>query len=350
MNSHPILQRNLTELDEWLAPHEEDVLDPGLPIIDAHHHMWWRPPESYQLPELMGDIGSGHNVRGTVFVQCTAMYRADGPEELRPVGETEYVNGVAAISASGMFGDVRLCAGIVGYADLRLGEQVVEVLEAHVRAGGARFKGIRQQAQHDDHIGPLAKVPPPRGLLNDQNFRRGFASLSPLGLSFDAWIYFKQLPEIVELAQSFPETQIIINHIGAPLGIGYYAHRRGQVFEEWARHMSKAASCPNISVKLGGMGMAAYGFGFSDRSQPTPSPVLAAAWKPYIMHCIESFGVDRCMFESNFPVDKQSCSYRTLWNAFKIVVAGASNAEKRALFFDTARRVYRLGDIAPKSI
>lgn len=343
MASSPILQRSMAELDLWLARHTEPVIEPDLPIVDAHHHMWWRPPEAYQFPELMEDMRCGHDIRATVFMQCTAMYRADGPEELRPLGETEYVNGVAAIGASGLFGPQRPCAGIVGYTDLRLGERAAEVLAAHAAVAGGRFKGIRQQAQQDPHLGPLAKAPPPPDLLTNPDFLRGFATLAPLGLSFDAWVYFTQLGEVAALADAFPDTSIILNHIGAPLGIGYYATRRDEVFAAWSRGIDALAARPNVSVKLGGLGMAAYGFGFAERTQPASSEELADAWRPYILHCIEAFGPDRCMFESNFPVDKQVCSYRTLWNAFKRIAAGASADEKRALFSDNARRLYRLG-------
>ena len=231
----------MAELGIWLGQLIEPVIDPGLPIIDAHHHMWWRPPESYQLPELMTELRSGHDVRATVFVQCTAMYRADGPEHFRPVGETEYVNGVAATSASGLFGVQRLCAGIVGYADLTLGHSATAVLEAHVAAGGGRFKGIRQQAQYDPRVGSLARLAPPADLLTNSEFLRGFGTLAPLGLSFDAWVYFTQLEDVAALADRFPDTTIILNHIGAPLGIGPYAKRRPEVFEQWSRGIRSLA-------------------------------------------------------------------------------------------------------------
>lgn len=343
MSSQPILRRSMAELDAWLASvPPEEVIDPAQAIVDAHHHMWWRPPEAYQFPEILADVQSGHDVRATVFMQCTAMYRADGPEAFRPVGETEYVNGVAAISASGMFGASRICAGIVSYADLRLGDAVAPVLEAHVAAGGGRFRGVRQQAQQDPHVGPLAKAPPPKDLLANPAFRTGFARIAPLGLRFDAWVYFTQLGDLAALADAFPETPIILNHIGAPLGVGYYADRRNEVFAAWSKGIAELARRPNVTVKLGGLGMAAYGFGFENRERPAASEDLAAAWRPYIEHCILAFGASRCMFESNFPLDKQAFSYRTMWNAFKRIVSGASENEKNALFFGTAVREYAL--------
>ncbi|MFV3126314.1 amidohydrolase family protein [Niveispirillum sp. KHB5.9] len=339
--------RSMAALDIWLGQYQEEVIEPSLPIIDAHHHMWDRPPESYQLPELMADIGSGHDIRATVFVQCNAMYRADGPEALRCVGETEYVNGIAAASASGTYGPQRLCAGIVGHADLRLGPDVRAVLEAHIGAGGGRFRGIRQQAQHDPVLGSMSRVPPPPGLLHDADFRRGFAELAPLDLSFDAWIYFTQLSDLADLTRAFPETSIILNHIGAPLGIGPYAGRRQEVFRQWSDGLKVLARHANVAVKLGGMGLQSYGFGFHERAVPASSVELAAAWRPYVEICIDLFGPDRCLFESNFPVDKQACAYRTLWNAFKRIAAGCTAAEKTALFAGNAARLYRLQNHLP---
>lgn len=340
--SGPILHRSLAQLDAWQAAHLEDVIRPEAPIVDAHHHFWLRPPEAYQLPELYADISSGHNVRATVFMQNTAMYRADGPESLRPVGETEYVNGAAAVSASGFYGDIRMCAGIIGYADLRLGDDSRPVLEAHLRAGGARFKGVRQQAQQDPHVGHLAKAAPPKDLLLDPRFRQGMALLAPLGLRFEGWVYFTQLGDLAALADAFPRTPIILNHIGAPLGLGFYADRRAEVFGTWSRGITMLAERSNVVVKLGGLGMAAYGFDLAERGRPASSIELAELWRPYIRHCIEAFGPERAMFESNFPLDKQACSYGTLWNAFKRIAAEYSADEQDSLLRATATRVYEL--------
>lgn len=336
--------RSLAELDAWHAGAIEEVIDPGRIIVDAHHHLWWRPPQSFQLPELIAEMTSGHDVRTTVFVQNSAMYRDSGPVALRPVGETEYVNGAAAVGASGFFGALQPCAGIVGFADLTLGTAVRPVLEAHKAAAGERFKGIRQQAQWDPHVGAMARVTPTPGLLADAQFREGFAELAPLGLRFDAWIFFTQLTELAELAAAFPDTSIILDHIGAPLGIGPYATRRSEVFDEWSRGMAALAARPNVAVKVGGLGMPSYGFGFETRDSPASSADLAAAWRPYVERCLELFGAHRAMFESNFPVDKVTCSYRTLWNAFKRLAAAASADEREALFAGTARRVYDLAE------
>ena len=320
----------------------EEILEPQRPICDPHHHLWDHPGRRYLIDELLADTGSGHNVVATVFVECMSMYRASGPPEMRPVGETEFVNGVAAMSASGGFGSTRLAAGIVSFADLGLGERVGAVLDGHLTAS-PRFRGIRHAAGWDasDQIRNSHTNPPP-GLYADPRFRRGFAELAPRGLSFDAWLYHPQLPELTDLAKAFPDTTIILDHFGGPLGIGPYAGRRAEVFAAWKGAIRALADCPNVVVKLGGLVMPLNGFGFHKREQPIGSIELAEATRDWYRHTIECFGVERCMFESNFPVDKISASYRVLWNSFKRIAAGFSAAERSALFHDTAVRVYRL--------
>jgi L-fuconolactonase len=331
---------------DWLARRSEPALEPELPIVDPHHHLWDRPGWRYLLDDLLADIKtSGHTIAATVFVQCLAMYRAHGPEALRPVGETEFVNGVAAMAASGIYGPARVCAGIVGRADLRLGAAVEEVLVAHIKAGGGRFRGIRYITTSDaDHTltNPLNAAPP--GLLADATFRAGFARLAPLDLSFDAWLFHTQLDELIELARAFPQTRICLNHVGGVLGIGAYVGQRDDIFTRWSRSIRALAGCANVYVKLGGLGMRINGFGFEKSTDPPSSETLAATWRPYVETCIDAFGVERCMFESNFPVDKGSYSYGVGWNAFKRLAQGASGAEKSALFSATATRFYRLDD------
>ena len=328
---------------DWLDQWQEEILEPELPIVDPHHHLWDRPGWRYLLDELLADIDTGHNVVGTVFVQCRAMYRADGPEEFRPVGETEFVNGVAAMSASGGYGPARICAGIVGHADLRLGARVQDVLEAHVQAGGDRFRGIRHITAWDaDETVMNPAYSPPPGLLAEQTFREGFARLGPLGMSFDAWLYFPQIDELAALARAFPGTPIVLNHVGGPLGIGAYAGRTDEVFGRWSTAIKALAACPNVHVKLGGLGMRIGGFDFHEQAKPPSSERLADAWRPYIETCIGAFGASRCMFESNFPVDKGSYGYAAYWNACKRLAKGASVAEKTDLFSGTATRFYRL--------
>jgi predicted TIM-barrel fold metal-dependent hydrolase len=328
---------------EWLARRHEPILDPALPIVDPHHHLWDRPGWRYMLAELLDDINSGHNIVATVFVQCFAMYRRDGRKEFRPVGETEFVNGVAAMSASGGYGPATLCAGIVGHADLRLGARVRDVLEAHLRAGGGRFRGIRHISAWDaDPIFLNPSHMPPPGLLADAAFREGFACLAALDLSFDAWLYHPQIDELTALARAFPETRIVLDHVGGPLGIGVYAGRRDEIFTGWAAAIRRLAACRNVSVKLGGLGMRINGYDFHLQPEPPSSDALAAAWRPYIETCIEAFGPARSMFESNFPVDKGSYGYAVFWNACKKLAGGASSAEKADLFSGAATRFYRL--------
>jgi L-fuconolactonase len=329
--------------EDWLARHREAALEPQLPIVDPHHHLWERDGWRYLLDEILADINTGHNILATVFVQARSMHRADGPEEKRPVGETEFVNGVAAMSASGGYGKVRVCAGIVGYADLTLGARVETVLEAHIRAGGDRFRGIRHITAWDpDPIVMNPAYQPPRHLMADATFREGFARLAPLGLSFDAWLYHPQIPDLTGLAKAFPGTKIVLNHVGGPLGIEAYKGRREEIFGTWSASIRELAKCPNVHVKLGGLGMRINGFGFEEKAEPPSSETLAAAWRPYIETCIEAFGPARSMFESNFPVDKGSYSYGVFWNACKRLAKGASAAEKADLFAGTAARFYRL--------
>jgi len=329
--------------NDWLRSWAEDILEPELPIVDPHHHLWDRGGWRYLLHELLDDLNSGHHIIATVFLQCRSMHRADGPEELRPVGETEFVNGIAAMSASGGFGSTRVCAGIVGYADMRLGARVREVLEAHIRAGGGRFRGVRHTSawDADSTIVNPANVAP-RGLMADKAFREGLATLTSLGLSFDAWLYHPQIDELTELARALPEMVIVLNHVGGPLRVGAYASRKDEVFERWSRSMRNLAGCSNVFVKLGGLGMRINGLGFDEQPKPPSSAALADGMRPFFETCIEAFGAERCMFESNFPVDKGAYPYAAYWNACKRLTHGASAADKAALFKDTAARFYRL--------
>jgi L-fuconolactonase len=329
---------------EWLDRRREEIIEPDLPIVDPHHHLVDRPETGrYLLPELLADLGSEHNVNATVYLEWLSMYRATGPAELRPVGEIEFANGVAVMAASGTYGKTQVCACIVGYADLALGAPVEKVLEAMIEAGGGRFRGIRFiSASHPDQAAWGSMVTRPEGLLMDTRVREGFARLAPLGLSFDAWMYHTQLGELVDLARGFPETKIVLDHVGGVIGLGRYAGRRDEVFGEWTARIRELAACPNVHIKLGGLGMRMFGFDLHTRELPPSSEELAAAWRPYIETCIAAFGPERAMFESNFPVDKGSCSYAALWNAFKRIAAGCSAAENQALFAGTATKFYRL--------
>ena len=326
----------------WLAQVTEEILEPALPICDPHHHLWDHPGRRYLLDELLADTGSGHNVVATVFVECMSMYRASGPAALRPVGETEFVNGVAAMSASGGFGPTRVAAGIVSFADLAQGERVGGVLDAHM-AASPRFRGVRHAAGWDasDKIRNSHTNPPP-GLLADPAFRRGFAELGRRGLSFDAWLYHPQIGELIDLARAFPGTPIVLDHFGGPLGIGPYEGRRKEIFAAWKGTFRELSGCANVVAKLGGLVMPLNNFGFHRGERPATSAELVEATRDWYLHAIDCFGPARCMFESNFPVDKQSCSYAVLWNSFKRIAAGFSAADKAALFHDTAARFYRL--------
>jgi predicted TIM-barrel fold metal-dependent hydrolase len=339
----------------------ETVLEPDLPIIDPHHHLWdWpaamfadRPAVHgfekvirlgvrYLLPEFLADLNTGHNIRATVFLQCGAMYRADAPEAFKPVGETEFVNGVAAMCASGTYGAIRACSGIVGHVDLTAGAVVSDVLEAHLKVSD-RFRGIRHSASYDPDsnvLGPLVRAG--AGLYMDKSFREGFAQLAKFNLSFDAWLLEPQLPDLIDLARAFPGTPVILDHVGTPLGVASYQGKREERFPIWRENIRKLAALPNVSVKLGGLAMAFCNFPSFLQTPPASSEQLAAEWRPYIETCIEHFGTNRCMFESNFPVDKGACTYPTLWNAFKVLARNYSQAEKNALFSGTAARVYRL--------
>jgi predicted TIM-barrel fold metal-dependent hydrolase len=333
----------------WLAQTAEEPLEPDLPICDPHHHLWdrqsGRVAPRYLLDEILEDTTGGHRVVSTVFIECGAMYRSGGPEALRPVGETEFVNGIAAMSASGLYGKTRVAAGIVGTADLRLGDAVAAVLDAQLAAGGGRFRGIRRAAAWDpDAAVPSHRTRPGQGLFLRDDFRAGFAHLAPRGLTFEAWCYHHQIPEVTALARAFPATTIILNHFGGPLGVGPYAGKAAEVHAQWRASIAELATCPNVVAKLGGINMEMNGFGWHERPRPPGSRELAEATRNYYEFTIEKFGPERCMFESNFPVDKASCSYAVLWNAFKRLTAGFTATEKAALFHDTAARVYRLGE------
>ena len=320
----------------------EEILEPQLPIVDPHHHLWDHAQSRYLLDELLADTGSGHHVTATVFVECMSMYRADGPDAMKPVGETEFVNGVAAMSASGRYGATRVAAAIVGFADLTLGERVGAVLDAHL-AASPRFRGIRHAAGWDasDEV-RNSHTKPPRGLFLESGFRRGFAELGRRGLSFEAWLYHPQLADLVGLAKAFPETTIVLDHFGGPLGIGPYAGKRAEIFQDWKGAIRSVADCPNVVAKLGGLVMPLNGFGLHKRDEPVTSIELSDLTREWYLHAIDAFGPARCMFESNFPVDKVSCSYRVLWNSFKRIAAAFSSAEKATMFSGTATRVYRL--------
>ena len=329
--------------EEWLAKAEpEAALEPDLPIIDTHHHLWaWGRRYQYLLQELRADAECGHNIVATVFEECHSMYRADGPEEMRVVGETEFVAGIAAMSRSGFYGPTKVAIGIVGAADLTLGDAVQEVLAEQVRAGGGRFCGVRHSGAWDADpiIGTNADRP---GLYREEGFGRGVDVLAGMGLVLDAWVFHTQLDDVIALAGDHPEASIVLCHCGGPLGYGPYTGKQDDVHREWLARMAVLAKCPNVTVKLGGMMMRLAAYDYGTEPRPPTSAELAALWQPYIEPCIELFGAERCMVESNFPVEKMGIGYGALWNTFKRITAGASEAEKAAIYSETAKRVYKL--------
>jgi predicted TIM-barrel fold metal-dependent hydrolase len=328
---------------EWLALRKEEIIDPARPIVDPHHHLWDRGGLRYLIEDLTDDIASGHNIIATVYVEARSMYRAHGPEGWRPVGEVEFANGAAAMSASGGYGPAAICAGIVGHVNLLQGDAARAVLEAEIAAGNGRFRGIRHSSAWDADAKVAGMYATrPQGLLLDATFRKGFACLAPLGLSFDSWLFHPQIRELADLARAFPETRIVLDHCGGILGLGGYANRREEIFGVWKASIHEIAKCPNVVVKLGGLAMLLLGHDFHQRPMPPSSEEAATAWRPYIETCIEAFGPDRAMFESNFPPDKGQCSYQVIFNAFKRIAAQYSEAEQTALFSKTASDVYRL--------
>lgn len=329
---------------QWLALHHEDAIEPALPIIDAHHHLWDRPGHVYLAHDYMDDIRTGHTVVATVYVQCRAMLRKDGPPAMAPVGEVDFANGAAALGASGLFDPTRMCAAIVGGADLALGDDVVPVLEAMRSVAGHRLVGVRNPVVwHESRdVQSSTASPPPRGLMASDSFRRGVRQLARLDLSLDVWAYHTQLDEVFALARDNPGMPVIIDHMGGPIGVGPHARDLPGMIADWTAGLRKLASLPNTFIKFGGAGMPVFGFDFHLAEKPPTSDALTRIWSAYFDICLSLFGPDRFMFESNFPVDKGSFSYAVLWNAFKKLSAACSATERSDMFRGTAARVYRL--------
>ena len=327
----------------WIAQVEETAIDPELPILDPHHHLWLDEGHTgwpYLLEDLHRDIGSGHNVVGTVYLECRAEYKQTGPERFKPVGETEFVAQIAEESASSGKPEI---AAIIAHADLTLGDAVEEVLEAHEEAGRGRFRGIRFITAQDSHP-PLSREQ--TILMNDPLYLEGVRKLGDLGYTYDAMVYHPQLFELAGVAKNCPGTPIVIDHLGCILGTGPYKDQRHIILEFWKEAMTELASCPNTFLKLGGIGMPMMGFRWDKQDNPATSSQLVEAWEDPIKEMIELFGPERCMFESNFPVDRRGAGYTVLWNAFKKIAANYSNVEKKWLFHDTAADAYRLPKIS----
>lgn len=334
---------NVPVREDWLNMWHESPIEPELPIVDAHHHLWDREHSRYLLLDYLADIASGHQITRTVYVQCRSMYRVDTPEKFRPVGEVEFARGVAAQSASGHYGTVRVCDAIIGCADLTLGPAVAEVLDSLQEAGGDRLKGIRYPvAFHPDSAIRSGPVAAPAGLLTDENFNRGVSELAGRDLSLDVWAYQTQLPEVARLAGRHPNLTVVIDHLGGPLGIGDYRKHSSETFDHWSASIADLAKLDNTRLKIGGLGMRVAGFDFHTQANPPDSGKLADAWRPWVEFAIESFGAERCMFESNFPVDKGMYSYASFWNACKKLTKTMSAFERGRLFSETATSVYGL--------
>lgn len=332
---------------EWLNQVIEEPIDPGRQICDPHHHLFICRPNTeanYFQSKFASEISnSGHNIVSTIYIECKAMYRNDGPDEMKPVGEVEFANGQAAMAASGLYGETKICAGIIGYADLRLGAAVGEVLDAELAAARDRFRGIRFAGTWN----PDPKIRngsnnPTDNQFQETLFREGFDELRRRNLVFEAWCYHTHLKKVTDLARAFPDITIILNHFGGPIGVGSFADKRDEVFAQWQIDISELATCENVYAKLGGLQMDVNGFEWHKRVMPPSSRELMEATRPWHYHTIDAFGTNRCMFESNFPVDKFSCSYGVLWNSFKRLTEKFSTSEKAKLFHDNAVKLYSL--------
>ncbi len=328
---------------DWLAKRLEAPMEPERPILDPHHHLWERPGGRYLFHDLLEDVNSGHNIVATIYIQCGAMHRKDGPRELATVGEVEFAVGAASMADSGHYGPTRICAGIVGNANLMLGAEVARVLDALIEAGNGRLVGIRcPMAKSDDPAIIGSVVIPPDGMMREGAVAAGVREMGRKGLVLDTWSFQSQLDDLLVLVDRAPDTTIVVDHVGGVTGIASYAGRREELFPVWREKMAALAARPNTRVKLGGLAMHSVGFGFETWDLPPTSEDLAAAWRPYIETCIDLWGVDRAMFESNFPVDKGQVSYTNMWNAFFRLSAGASEEEKDKLFRRTAATTYGL--------
>ncbi len=326
--------------EAWIEQVREEIIEPELPIIDAHHHLWIRSGHRYLVPEFLEDLQTGHNIVGTIYAECHSMYRQSGPEEWRSLGETEFVTGCAAMADSGVFGDIGFCKGFIGNVDLSLEHATREIFERHVDISGGRFKGIRFTTAWDASERIQSQVPRPQ-MLREASVRNGAEVMAEMGLTLDLWVYHPQLSEIAELADALPDLTIVVNHTGVPILGGPYRDRREAVFAEWETGVRSVASRPNTYMKLGALPIRSSGDGI-DRSVPPTSEETTTAWRPWVDVCIDAFGVERCFFESNFPVQKLFASYHVTWNAFKRLAQGASADEKRWLFHDAALAAYRV--------
>ena len=338
------MSSNMQPYNQLTSGRDEPILEPDLPIIDSAHHLFHRPALRYMFEDFLADVQSGHRIISSVYVETLAFKRADGPEMLQPLGEVEFANGMAAMSASGLYGDCRICEGIVGFADLRFGSAIGELLDRALQTAPERFRGVRQLTIEHPSDAPFRYVTnrPQQGIMKMPAFRQGFKELDSRGLTFDAAVFYQQLPEICALADAFPNVPIVLNHLGQAVLMELDPQGRAEVFDQWRNALREVARRQNVLCKIGGLGLPFWGFGFESRTDTVGYLELAQAWKPFVETAIEAFGPDRCMMESNYPPDGRSCGWVPLWNALKHLVRDASPEDKAALFHGTAARVYRL--------
>jgi L-fuconolactonase len=344
------MPRSTAKLQQWhAAVLQEEVLDPDLPIVDPHHHLYGTPTDTnyYRIEDLQQDLSAGHRIVGTVYMEAyKSGWRSTGPQALRSIGEIEMIRKATPVPIAVGHGLCHVAAAIVSNVDLTLGDAVSQVLEAHLEGAGGRLRGVRHHlATAGGLVGRYIKEPPRQNLLSDPAFRRGYSHLQHHDMCFDAWIYQHQLDELVDIADAFEHTPIVLNHLGTVIGVGEFRTQRPDVIAKWRSQMRSLAARPNVVVKLGGLGMPVFGFGFENMQRPATSSELAQAWQPLVEETIEAFGTSRCMFESNYPVDKQSCGYLALWNAFKRITRSMSSDERCDLFYGTACRTYRLPEL-----
>lgn len=328
-----------------LEGRDEPIIEPDLPIIDSHIHLFDLPDNRYMLEDYMADATAGHNIVASIYCETQVFSRSDGPEHLRPLGEVEFANGVAAMAATGQYGPCKIAHGVIGHANLSLGTQIGELLDRCMAAAPDRYRGVRHVAVEHPDDRPykfIMTFKPPRGILDTPGFPSGLAELDKRGLTFDAAVWDPSLPRLIELVDLFPNLTFILNHMGTAVGVDMSAGERAETFQRWRDNIKTLAERPNVYCKTGGLGMPFWGFGFEDREDPVGSTELAEAWRPYFETGVEAFGADRCMMESNFPPDGRSAGFVPTWNAYKILTGNASTDEKAALYSGTAAKVYRL--------
>jgi len=328
-----------------LEGRDEKILDPDIPIVDSHHHLFDLPNNRYLIDEYLDDVDAGHNIIASIYCETQSFKRKDGPEWMRPLGEVEFANGVGAMTASGHYGDCQVCAGIIGHANMTFGSKIGELLDASLSIAPNRFRGVRHVTLDYPDDRPFKYImtyKPPSGILETEGFPLALAELDKRGLTFDVAVFDPGLPRITELVDQFPNLTFVLNHLGIAIGVDMNADEKAEVFKRWSADLKMLAERPNVVCKIGGLGMPNWGFGFENRMDEVTYLELAKAWQPFVETGIEAFGPNRCMLESNFPPDGRSAGFVPVWNAYKYILRGYSVSEKTSLFSQTASRIYRL--------